>query len=179
MFLNLLPQIILNNDLLQAIAPAFRNPNDVAVEERLKLCDESFLRVLNCAVAVNSVAPFDEAIIELFDELDYIARDHIQALQHRLKLLRSFRNLWVTTARTSAMGDLQESGNREIYLRKSFFDKFDAAVMHLELTAIPGLLLEFEKLKVLWSRFQVPNGVELALAARCNNLVAEGMHFNI
>ena len=145
------------------------------------MSDESFVRVLNCADVINVKAPFDEDNIQLFDDLDYIARDHIHALQHRLKLIRSFRNLWVNTARNPALGDscLQQSANREINLRKDFFDKFDAAVMLLVLTAVPALLAEFEKLKALWLRFQVPNGVEVALAARCNYLAVEGMIFNI
>jgi hypothetical protein len=51
--------------------------------------------------------------------------------------------------------------------------------MRLVLTDVPGLLVEIEILKALWLMFQVPNGVEVALAARCSYLAVEGMIFNI
>jgi hypothetical protein len=143
----------------------------------MKLCDEKFVRVMTSGEVIRAECPFDDDWVEKFDELDDICHEHIFALQSRLRILHSFRNLWVNTARIPQAGDssLTQSGNREINLRLLVFKKLDDAMLGVQCTALRALLAVFWKLKHVWSRFQVPDLVDKAFVARCQFIEREGM----
>ena len=99
--------------------------DEIDARDCSKLCAEKILRVLDTGGLIRHNCPDDDHVADRFDELDDVCHIHLGALQDRLKLLHSFTNLWVNTARIPRPGDsaVMLSGTREIDLRVLFLKK--------------------------------------------------------
>jgi hypothetical protein len=151
---------------------------EIAARDCMKLCEEKMSKVIDTGGIIRDTCAHDDHVAERFDELDDVCHSHIGALQNRLRLLHSFTNLWVNTARIPKPGDsaLTQSGNREIDLRVLFFKKFDVAVVGVQCSALRPLLKELWKVREVWARFKAPASiVKDAFVARCHCLMRESM----
>ena len=156
---------------------AFVSEEEIAARDCMKLCEEKMSKVIDTGGIIRDTCAHDDHVAERFDDLDDVCHSHIGALQSRLRLLHSFTNLWVKTARITKPGDstLVRSGNREIDLRVLFFKKFDVAVVGVQYSALRPLLEELWKVRELWARFKAPSIVNDAFVARCHCLMTESM----
>ena len=159
------------------MARAFVSEDEIDARDCSKLCAEKILRVLDTGGLIRHNCPDDDHVADRFDELDDVCHIHLGALQDRLKLLHSFTNLWVNTARIPRPGDsaVMLSGTREIDLRVLFLKKFDAAVVGVQCSVLRPLITELWKVKHVWARFKVPQIVDNAIVARCHFLMRESM----
>ena len=112
--------------LFQVISEVAFESGPIGDEELARLCAPSCFPVMN----LRQYVEWDGAgpdICAKFEVLDSICEKHLEALRTRLALLKTFRFLWVSGARTvsgpgGVTSALEQSGFTEVSLRLKIFD---------------------------------------------------------
>ena len=103
--------------------------------------------------------------------VDDLCAKHLACIGRRLVLLKTVRNLWITSYDSPSNNSPEAlSGYEEISLRKSLFDKVDDSIVSVPIRVLETLVNQFMRLAAHWNDICVPNDVSIALKARAYEL---------
>ena len=112
-----------------------------------------------------------------WEHFECLCEKHLDALRHRLALLKSFSRLWVNTAReqsTKPPSAVHESGYHEFSLRVKVFDWLDEILIGTPMNLLGTISDRLSKLSDQWRIFQYPHAVRMAILARAWRLSVNG-----
>ena len=105
-----------------------------------------------------------------WEQLDSLCDQHLDAIRVRLRLVKSFNLLWVSSARTpsasTTLPPLQQSGQNELVLRLKVLNFFDDIFTGTPMPCLRRIQKCLMRLFHQWQRFHCPRGVLRALFAR-------------
>ena len=104
-----------------------------------------------------------------WEHLESLCEKQLDALRHRLVLLKSFSRLWVFTAReqsTKPSSAVHESGYIEFSLRVKVFEWLDEILIGTPMNYLCTICDCVSKLSDQWRMFQYPHAVRTAILAR-------------
>lgn len=169
--------------LFQVISEVAFESGPIGDEELARLCAPSCFPVMN----LRQYVEWDGAgpdICAKFEVLDSICEKHLEALRTRLALLKTFRFLWVSGARTvsgpgGVTSALEQSGFTEVSLRLKIFELFDELVVGTPVRCLQRISESFMALSERWMQFKYPEVVQVGLIARVIRLGKTGKFFFI